>query len=110
VQAELLEHKTGVKVLRHDQKKPQCNSDILDYYLKQHPELEITSPSQIAVVGDRLFTDVIMANMMGARAFYLSEGVVGKSTVGLGFLLSLSLSRSPALGSCLFGLFLHFVL
>ena len=36
----------------------------------------ITSPAQVAVVGDRLFTDVIMANMMGAWSVWVREGVV----------------------------------
>lgn len=36
----------------------------------------MTSASQIAVVGDRLFTDVMMANMMGSYGFWIKEGVV----------------------------------
>jgi len=36
----------------------------------------ITHPSQIVVIGDRLFTDVVMANMMGARAIWIKEGAV----------------------------------
>lgn len=45
-------------------------------YFRNQPETGVTSPSQIAVVGDRLFTDVMMANMMGAHGFWISEGVV----------------------------------
>lgn len=37
---------------------------------------EVTSPSQVCVIGDRLFTDVVMANMMGARAIWIKEGAV----------------------------------
>jgi len=37
---------------------------------------QITHPSQVVIIGDRLFTDVVMANMMGARAIWIKEGVV----------------------------------
>jgi len=40
------------------------------------PAKLITHPSQIVIIGDRLFTDVVMANMMGARAIWIKEGVV----------------------------------
>ena len=36
----------------------------------------VSSPSQIVVVGDRLFTDVVMANIMGAYAIWIRDGVV----------------------------------
>lgn len=36
----------------------------------------VTSASQIAVVGDRLFTDVMMANMMGSHGFWIRDGAV----------------------------------
>lgn len=45
-------------------------------YFKQHPETEVTDPSQIAVVGDRLTTDMMLANMMGAYGFWIRDGVV----------------------------------
>lgn len=37
----------------------------------------MTSPSQIAIVGDRLFTDVMMANLMGAHGFWVKDGTIG---------------------------------
>ena len=43
--------------------------------------MEITSPAQIAVVGDRLFTDVMMANLMGSRAIWVKDGVVPTTSV-----------------------------
>ncbi|KAI5203399.1 HAD-superfamily phosphatase [Aureobasidium subglaciale] len=49
-EADLLEKNTGVKVLRHNTK--------------------------VAIVGDRLFTDVMMANMMGSYGFWIKDGVV----------------------------------
>lgn len=36
----------------------------------------ITRPSQIAIVGDRLFTDTLLANIMGARSIWIRTGVV----------------------------------
>ena len=69
--AELLERNTGVRVLRHSTKKPACASDILDHFKGR-----IDSPSQIAVIGDRLFTDAIMANAMGAWSIWIREGAV----------------------------------
>jgi len=45
-------------------------------YFRNQPETGVTSPSQIAIVGDRLFTDVMMANMMGAYGFWIRDGVV----------------------------------
>lgn len=82
-EATLLEAATGVKVLRHSTKKPGCGLQILDYF-RNAPDNNVTSPSQIAVVGDRLFTDVMMANMMGSWSIWVKDGVVReKSFVGL---------------------------
>ena len=43
--------------------------------------MEITNPSQIAVVGDRLFTDVMMANMMGSYGIWVKDGVVPNTSI-----------------------------
>lgn len=45
-------------------------------YFRQHPETEVTHASQIAIVGDRLTTDIMMANSMGAYAIWVRDGVV----------------------------------
>jgi len=74
-QADILEKNTGVPVLRHNVKKPGCHAEVLSYFRKRQ-DLDITSPSQIAVVGDRMFTDVMTANMMGSHAFWVRDGVV----------------------------------
>ncbi|KAL2075775.1 hypothetical protein VTL71DRAFT_718 [Oculimacula yallundae] len=66
---------TGVTVLPHSTKKPGCGPEIMEYFL-QHPETGVTRPDQIAVVGDRLTTDVMMANMMGSYAVWVRDGVV----------------------------------
>lgn len=71
VQAEKLERDTGVTVLRHPTKKPGCHAEIMAYFAEQG----ITRADEIVVVGDRLLTDILMANMMGAWGVWLSEGV-----------------------------------
>ncbi|THX44217.1 HAD-superfamily phosphatase [Aureobasidium pullulans] len=74
-EADLLEKNTGVKVLRHNTKKPGCHPDVLSY-LRNAPDTGVTHASQVAIVGDRLFTDVMMANMMGSYGFWIKDGVV----------------------------------
>ncbi|CAN8095147.1 unnamed protein product [Discula destructiva] len=73
--ATALEESTGVTVLSHHTKKPGCGPEIMDYF-RQHPEIGITSPSQIAIVGDRLSTDMMLANMMGSYGVWIKQGVV----------------------------------
>ncbi|KAK5122111.1 hypothetical protein LTR85_004357 [Meristemomyces frigidus] len=75
VEADLLERNTGVKVLRHTTKKPGCNDEIMNYF-RTAPDSGVTSPSQVAVVGDRLLTDVMMANMMGSYSVWIKDGMV----------------------------------
>lgn len=80
-----LEKTTGVIVLPHRVKKPGCGDEIMNYF-KGHPETGVVSPSQIAVVGDRLSTDIMLANMMGGWGVWVKDGVVPlskKSVVGL---------------------------
>jgi phosphatidylglycerophosphatase GEP4 len=72
-EAELLEKNTGVTVLRHATKKPGCHGEIMEYFKKS--DAGVTSPSQVVIVGDRLLTDVLMANMMGARSVWVRDGV-----------------------------------
>jgi phosphatidylglycerophosphatase GEP4 len=50
-------------------------------HFRSAPDVEITSPSQIAVVGDRLLTDVVMANMMGSHGIWVKEGVTAKKSI-----------------------------
>lgn len=50
-------------------------------YFAQAKDVEITSPSQIAVVGDRLLTDVMMANMMGSYGFWIKDGVTERKSI-----------------------------
>lgn len=45
-------------------------------YFRTHPETGVTDSSQVAVVGDRLTTDMMLANMMGGWGFWVRDGVV----------------------------------
>lgn len=73
-----LEEATGLPVLPHSSKKPGCGSEIMEYF-KKHPETGVSHPSQIAIVGDRLSTDIMMANLMGSWGFWIRDGVVHPS-------------------------------
>lgn len=70
-----LETATGVKVLSHQTKKPGCGAEIMEYF-HSHPETGVSSPSQVAIVGDRLFTDMMLANTMGSYGLWIKDGVV----------------------------------
>lgn len=72
-EARRIEQNTGVPVLRHETKKPGCHREILDYFKSKNV---CDSAADVAVVGDRLFTDILMANMMGAAGVWISKGVV----------------------------------
>lgn len=76
--AATLEANTGVKVMPHTQKKPGCHQEIESFCKTRGL---ITDTNQIAVVGDRLMTDVLMANLMGAQSVWISKGVVPSKNV-----------------------------
>lgn len=63
-----------------NKQKPGCRQAILDYFLAS-PECGVSAASQIAVVGDRIFTDVMMANLMGAYAFWIRDGIVQNNSI-----------------------------
>lgn len=48
-------------------------------YFRDHAN--VTSPNQIVVVGDRLTTDVMMANMMGFWSVWIKDGVVNQKNL-----------------------------
>ena len=90
--ARILEKATGVTVLQHSTKKPGCGSEILSFF-KNAPDSDVTKPGQIAIVGDRLFTDVMMANMMGSWSVWIKDGVVKEK----GFVSWLTFSKKLGL-------------
>lgn len=73
--ARRLEKATGVPVLAHKIKKPGCGEEIMDYF-REHPETGVKGPRDVAVVGDRLATDMMMANLMGCWGVWVRDGVV----------------------------------
>ena len=80
---------TGVTVLPHSTKKPGCGDEIMAYF-RAHPETGVTAAHQIAIVGDRLTTDMMLANSMGSWGLWVREGVVPpekKSVVSISVLL-----------------------
>ncbi|AGO14184.1 AaceriAER392Wp [[Ashbya] aceris (nom. inval.)] len=72
LQARALERNTGVAVLRHATKKPGCKTEVLSYLYEQQV---VNSPEEVAVVGDRLLTDMVMARQMGAYGVWVRDGV-----------------------------------
>ena len=71
-------------VLFHSTKKPGCGPGVISYF-QRHPETGVTRPDQIAVAGDRVLTDVMMANSMGSFAVFI-DGILPeneKSMVGV---------------------------
>ncbi|KAI2608904.1 HAD-superfamily phosphatase [Hypoxylon fragiforme] len=72
--AKELEVTTNVDVLAHRVKKPGCGDEIMAHF-RAHPEAGVTHPSQIAIIGDRLMTDMMLANMMGSWGIWVKDGV-----------------------------------
>ena len=70
----------GVRVLPHTIKKPGCSSTVIDFFSTTHRTIRISStsthisqaikPSELIVVGDRVFTDVLMANSLGSLSVW----------------------------------------
>ncbi|CDM35441.1 hypothetical protein DTO013E5_7934 [Penicillium roqueforti] len=54
------------------EKKPFCGEEVVRWFRERGV---IDSPHEIAVVGDRLGTDVLMAGMMGSWSVWCKEGV-----------------------------------
>ncbi|KAK3901846.1 mitochondrial PGP phosphatase [Staphylotrichum tortipilum] len=70
-----VEQATGLKVLPHAVKKPGCGDEIMSYF-RQFPETGVTGPHHIAIVGDRLATDIMLANKMGSWGVWVKDGVI----------------------------------
>ncbi|BFZ54051.1 hypothetical protein PYCC9005_001082 [Savitreella phatthalungensis] len=76
-----LERTTGFSVLRHKRPKPGCGNNILRHFSETH--MTTVKPHEILVVGDRLLTDILMANLHGMRSCWLRKGVAYEDS-GLG--------------------------
>ncbi|KAJ1666549.1 hypothetical protein EV178_002160 [Coemansia sp. RSA 1646] len=77
--AKQVEMALGVPVLRHKVKKPGCGSEVLSGLcdLSNVPSGSISS-GQVAVVGDRLATDVLLANKNGMLAIWTRDIITAK--------------------------------
>lgn len=69
-------------------------------YFRAHPETGVTRPEQIAVVGDRLSTDVMMANLMGGYGVFVKDGVLGEERISFVSLSLLSSTINIGMISC----------
>ncbi|KAJ3275417.1 hypothetical protein HDV01_000709 [Terramyces sp. JEL0728] len=65
-----VEEKTGAKVLLHTSKKPY-GAEVLPSYFK-------CSANEIIVVGDRLFTDIVYGNRIGAYTVLVTDIITTK--------------------------------
>lgn len=88
-----------MNVLPHQTKKPGCGPEIMEYF-RQHPEIGVTRPSQIAVVGDRLSTDMMLANMMGSYGVWVKDGVVPLRQKSIVSLVHLALHKCAYIDTC----------
>jgi phosphatidylglycerophosphatase GEP4 len=72
-EAKQLEFELGLPVLRQQpgRKKPLCGPDVLSYF-KEHGVTD--NPSEIAFVGDRLATDVLVAREVGTWSVWCRDG------------------------------------
>lgn len=58
----------------------------MEHFRNHAADANVKSPGQIVVVGDRLSTDMMMANMMGFWSIWIKDGVVDqKNLVSLCF-------------------------
>ncbi|KAJ2720565.1 hypothetical protein GGI07_004529 [Coemansia sp. Benny D115] len=78
--AETVERALGVPVLRHRVKKPACASEIIKY-------LGANGPEEVAVVGDRLATDVAMANESGMLSVWTRDIITAQGDNAMAALL-----------------------
>ena len=62
-EALLLEQSLGIKVIRHLNKKPEVNEDVLEHFGTR-------DTSQIAMIGDRILSDIVMGNTHGYFTIY----------------------------------------
>ena len=68
-----LEQELGLPVLRQhpDRRKPLCKAEILDFFARHGVTKD---PAEIAVVGDRLATDVLLARDLGSWSVWVRDG------------------------------------
>ncbi|ORX74877.1 hypothetical protein DL89DRAFT_203302, partial [Linderina pennispora] len=70
-QSRAVEAALGVRVLRHAVKKPGCGPEVIEAFGN-------VCPGKIAVVGDRLMTDVALANFNGMMGIWTRDIITTK--------------------------------
>lgn len=72
-QAESVSHNLGVPVLRHSSMKPSHRTiAAIQRYFNSIPS-PVSDPVQLIVIGDRLLTDIVLANRLGAYSILVSR-------------------------------------
>lgn len=70
IEAESLERELGCPVLRHEYRKPSrgCADEIRNHFKRLH-----SSDPRLVLIGDRLLTDIILANDMEAYGIWTTR-------------------------------------
>lgn len=79
--ARKVQEELGVRVLQSRRKKPEGAEEILQHFnrgLGKREEGDMVVGSQIVVVGDRVFTDVVYAHTIGAHAVLCRDIITEK--------------------------------
>ena len=63
-EAIIVEGTLGMAVIRHERKKPAVRDDVLDHFKTQDIE-------KVAIVGDRILSDIVMGNNHGMFTIYV---------------------------------------
>ncbi|KAJ3417357.1 hypothetical protein HDV05_004822 [Chytridiales sp. JEL 0842] len=71
--AKIVEEALDVPVLRHAEKKPAGGGELKAYFKKY------CQPHEVAVVGDRLLTDIVYGNRVGAFTIFTKDIVTEKN-------------------------------
>ncbi|CAB39898.2 phosphatidylglycerol phosphate phosphatase Gep4 [Schizosaccharomyces pombe] len=66
------QQKWNIPVVRHSKLKPLCTEELYTYLSNNS---HVSSASQILFIGDRLLTDITLANIMGSWGVWLTRGV-----------------------------------
>ena len=70
IDATNIENELGIKVIKHNEKKPGGLEEVLQHF-------KIDDPAQICMIGDRLLTDIVFGNLHGMMTVHtlpLCEG------------------------------------
>jgi len=65
-----IEVSLGIRVIRHNEKKPGGLDEVLQHF-------ELTDPATLCMIGDRLLTDVVFGNLHGMLTVHTLPVVVG---------------------------------